>query len=127
MWGGRPRPLAGLERLPELGGPGQGARRGPVGRPTFTGERFLQDSTHRSLTGPEGTPARCYHLKYFCSVAACGLAVSNDTTTIRTAEPIVIGATGIKPNTAVPPAVRARMSIPQADHTTVGGPGAGAG
>ena len=60
-------------------------------------------------------------------MAALGLDVDSETPTNNTAEIIVIGTTGINPNTAVPPGVRERTSIPAIDQATTGGPGAGAG
>jgi len=60
-------------------------------------------------------------------VAALGFDVNSETTTSSIAEMIVIGTTGINPNTAVPPGVRERISTPAIDQATTGGPGAGAG
>jgi hypothetical protein len=60
-------------------------------------------------------------------VASAGFFVAIDTTTINTDEITTIGTTGRKPQIAVPPGVRANRSRPNADHTTCGGPGAGAG
>src|SRR5262249_61729223 len=45
----------------------------------------------------------------------------------RSDDTSTIGTTGRKPATLVPPAVRARTSIPPTAHTTFGGPGGGAG
>lgn len=56
-----------------------------------------------------------------------GFEDTSETTTSNTAETIVIGTTGIRPNTAVPPGVLDKTSIPETDHDTTGGPGAGAG
>ena len=60
-------------------------------------------------------------------VCADGFDVAIETTTISTAERIVIGTTGMNPQIVVPPAVRARTSTPPSAQTTTGGPGAGAG
>ena len=68
-----------------------------------------------------------HFVKYLDSVADCGLAVSSETTIIKSAEPITIGTTGMKPRTAVPPGVRASSSRPPIEAMTVAGPGAGAG
>ena len=46
---------------------------------------------------------------------------------MSSAEPRVIGTTGMKPKTAVPPGVRVKASRPPSDQTTTGGPGGGAG
>src|SRR5262249_29374097 len=56
-----------------------------------------------------------------------GGGVPSDTRTIRSDETRTIGTTGRKPATLVPPAVRARTSIPPIAHTTFGGPGGGTG
>ena len=53
--------------------------------------------------------------------------MSDETTAISSSETSVIGTTGMKPRTVVPPAVRARKSIPPAENATRGGPGGGAG
>ena len=60
-------------------------------------------------------------------VESLGPAVRSETTTISNTDATVMGTTGMKPNTAVPPGVRDRTSIPATDHATIGGPGAGAG
>src|SRR5689334_12720978 len=56
-----------------------------------------------------------------------GFWVSSEITIINNTDIITIGTTGINPNTAVPPGVRDKTSMPPGAHTTVGGPGAGAG
>lgn len=72
-------------------------------------------------------PSYPYFGKYFAIVVADGLRVASETPYINNAEIITIGTTGMKPNTAVPPGVRERASIPPTDHNTADGPGAGAG
>jgi len=60
-------------------------------------------------------------------VVWAGFCVASETSHINNAETMTIGTTGMKPNTAVPPGVRVKTSVPPNDQTTVAGPGAGAG
>jgi hypothetical protein len=60
-------------------------------------------------------------------VSDFGFEVIRETTTISIADITVIGTTGMNPNTAVPPGVRDKTSIPATEATTTEGPGAGAG
>jgi hypothetical protein len=64
---------------------------------------------------------------YLAMVAGFGFGVSSETTNISSEEMMTIGTTGMKPNTAVPPGVRDRTSVPPIEYITVAGPGAGAG
>ena len=65
--------------------------------------------------------------KYLANVLVPGFCVAIETTIISNDEIITIGTTGMNPNTAVPPGVRDKTWTPPSAHTTVGGPGAGAG
>ena len=60
-------------------------------------------------------------------MAALGFRVIHETMIMSNAEMIVMGTTGIKPQTAVPPGVRDKISMPAIDQTTIGGPGGGVG
>jgi hypothetical protein len=46
--------------------------------------------------------------------------VKIETTTINNVETMTIGTTGINPNTAVPPGVRDKTSMPATDQTQAG-------
>src|SRR6185503_4706569 len=66
---------------------------------------------------------------YLASVAGAGseAGVRRDTIIIRSADPIVIGTTGSRPNTVVPAAIRVMTSTPPTAQTVTAAPGGGAG
>src|SRR5262245_29321676 len=68
-------------------------------------------------------------VKYFASVPRPGLApgVSADTTTIMSADTMVIGTTGRKPATIIPAAARVTTGAPPGLQTGISVPGGGAG
>ena len=60
-------------------------------------------------------------------MASLGRRVTQDTLAIRTADPSVIGTTGMNPQIAVPPGVRVTMSIAPIVQKDATLPGGGAG
>src|SRR5262249_29710848 len=69
------------------------------------------------------------HMVYRSSVAdeARDAGVRDETTNISSADTIVIGTTGSKPNTVVPAAIRATTVVPPGAQTGTAAPGGGAG